>query len=412
MALLTLAEVLTDLWLDADDASTRTIDVGVSVWADKSGNGEDATQATGSLQPVVAVDSLNSTDTIHFDGINDTLTLSIPQVVPCHIFAVLQTGSLGTGTMALLDRITSSSPYPPSLCIGTDTVNYGLGIYWGTNFVKKSSAGVAGDYIAEFRLSATSVGLRVNGGTEETGTHSQTVLSTWNAICLTSVQQANVKISKLVIVPFALTVEARQKIEGVLAWETGIQGSLDPSHPHYSAAPESSEAAISGSLGLSSTITALSASPLAISGAFGLSFAIEASTYRAEIAGMLALSGVMDAGLTSLSISGVLALSGTMNAAHDGALAINSSLALYGEMTAVSDIPISISGSFAISGIMEAQSYSVADVSGMLALSGTITVQNDSTMEITGSLALMSYITANNGAAACTIQPHNSLQWA
>jgi hypothetical protein len=57
------------LWLDAADASTITESSGsVSAWADKSGNGNNATQGTGSAQPTTGVRTLNGKNALEFDG--------------------------------------------------------------------------------------------------------------------------------------------------------------------------------------------------------------------------------------------------------------------------------------------------------------------------------------------------------
>lgn len=63
------------LWLDADDDQTvKETANSVSQWNDKSGNGNDVTQGTGSAQPTTNVSTLNSKNVIDFDG-NDTLVL-------------------------------------------------------------------------------------------------------------------------------------------------------------------------------------------------------------------------------------------------------------------------------------------------------------------------------------------------
>lgn len=64
-----------DLWLDADDASTFTYHSGtlVSQWADKSGNGYHATQATSGNAPSRS-GTLNGLTTVDFDGIDNWMT--------------------------------------------------------------------------------------------------------------------------------------------------------------------------------------------------------------------------------------------------------------------------------------------------------------------------------------------------
>lgn len=60
------------LWLDASDLSTITESSGfVSQWNDKSGNNYNATQGTGSLQPVYTASSQNGKAGIAFDATDD-----------------------------------------------------------------------------------------------------------------------------------------------------------------------------------------------------------------------------------------------------------------------------------------------------------------------------------------------------
>ena len=57
------------LWLDAYDASTITESgLAVSQWNDKSGQGNHATQGTGSAQPTYAPNTLNGKAVLTFDG--------------------------------------------------------------------------------------------------------------------------------------------------------------------------------------------------------------------------------------------------------------------------------------------------------------------------------------------------------
>ena len=73
------------LWLDASDASTITESGNkVSQWSDKSGNGNDATQATGSLQP-----TYNATGNyVEFDSVDDILVLTEFSPTEWSFFAV------------------------------------------------------------------------------------------------------------------------------------------------------------------------------------------------------------------------------------------------------------------------------------------------------------------------------------
>lgn len=62
------------LWLKADAGITKDGSDAVSVWADQSGNGNDATQGTGDYQPLWVDATLNGKPVIRFDGINDFLS--------------------------------------------------------------------------------------------------------------------------------------------------------------------------------------------------------------------------------------------------------------------------------------------------------------------------------------------------
>jgi hypothetical protein len=55
-------------WYDASDSSTRTIATGVSNLADKSGNGNDLAQPTGSMQPTVLSAFKNGLDMLDFNS--------------------------------------------------------------------------------------------------------------------------------------------------------------------------------------------------------------------------------------------------------------------------------------------------------------------------------------------------------
>jgi len=60
------------LWLDANDASTITEVAGaVSQWDDKSGNGNHATQGTGSAQPTTGAETVGGKNALYFDGVDD-----------------------------------------------------------------------------------------------------------------------------------------------------------------------------------------------------------------------------------------------------------------------------------------------------------------------------------------------------
>jgi len=90
------------LWLDADDPRTlfsntsgttrATADAtAVALWADKSGNGRNASQSTANKCPLLKTSVLNNRNVIRGDGSNDTLSLSRCVSEDFSIFIVFQT---------------------------------------------------------------------------------------------------------------------------------------------------------------------------------------------------------------------------------------------------------------------------------------------------------------------------------
>lgn len=66
------------IWLDASDFNTITKDGSdlVSQWDDKSGNGNDAAQGTGTKQPVWTDAIINGKSVLRYDGTDDVLIVS------------------------------------------------------------------------------------------------------------------------------------------------------------------------------------------------------------------------------------------------------------------------------------------------------------------------------------------------
>jgi hypothetical protein len=59
------------LWLDASQITGLNDGDAVTTWADLSGNGNDATQATGSKKPTYQTNELNGRPVVRFDGVDD-----------------------------------------------------------------------------------------------------------------------------------------------------------------------------------------------------------------------------------------------------------------------------------------------------------------------------------------------------
>jgi len=117
------------LWLRADMGVTASGDK-VSAWADQSGNGNHASQASADCQPAYVTNAYSSLPVVRFDGSNDYLSIA-------------NDASLNAGTNAFsifaLYRYTSNSvpgvvygkyssyPYEPPENVAADTVRFAVG---------------------------------------------------------------------------------------------------------------------------------------------------------------------------------------------------------------------------------------------------------------------------------------------
>lgn len=98
------------LWLDATDPAangTQPADgTAVSTWTDKSGQANNVTQATGSLQPIYKLNIINAKPVVRFDGVDDLLSKTSASTLgtKATMFAVVTTngntrvGAIGRGT--------------------------------------------------------------------------------------------------------------------------------------------------------------------------------------------------------------------------------------------------------------------------------------------------------------------------
>ncbi|MBS4050723.1 MAG: hypothetical protein KGZ69_05930 [Methylomonas sp.] len=111
------------LWLAAN-RSPLTKTGTISQVSDLSGNGNNATQATESLQPAYTASAINGLPGMTFDATDDVLELSIPFNID---FFWTQTQK----TMFVVLRTPASLPTNKVIFVGRDT---GVGWYWGFNF--------------------------------------------------------------------------------------------------------------------------------------------------------------------------------------------------------------------------------------------------------------------------------------
>ena len=180
-------------WFKADAISGLTNGAPVSLWTDSSGNGDYATQATGSQMPKFATGAINGLPAVRFNSTNQTY-LSFPRTVSGDftIVCVFQsTQGLGTGTLYYQGAGLVNGEMPGvandfgtclfangSLCVGTGNpdvaVTSGTGFNNGTphifTFTRKRSTGLISLYV-DGNLSGTNT-----GGTQSLTAPAQLVL--------------------------------------------------------------------------------------------------------------------------------------------------------------------------------------------------------------------------------------------
>jgi len=65
------------LWLDGGVGVTSGVGNKVSKWADQSGNGNDATQQSATLQPILNTGAINNRDALYFDATGSPVALNV-----------------------------------------------------------------------------------------------------------------------------------------------------------------------------------------------------------------------------------------------------------------------------------------------------------------------------------------------
>jgi len=175
------------LWLDATDLGTIIESGGaVSEWRDKSGNGNHATQFTGSAQPLTGVNSLNGKNVIAFDGADDFLIVT-PFATTINLTIILAVNVLSVNGVnsGLLSLNTLGSP-------GDGQIEGGLGSMFlarfnstslgSTSFPLSPSNLLNIPSIINYRLSAndSDTVLRVSGVQEDTDTYNGGLASSHN----------------------------------------------------------------------------------------------------------------------------------------------------------------------------------------------------------------------------------------
>jgi hypothetical protein len=231
-------------WWKADDAASITSSSGaVSQWNDKSGNGNNLVQSTGTAKPTTGTTTLNSKNTLSFDGgdtLNKTSGVSFPDnSTGLTVLAVVKYSSASAAGWILFPTNSAASDF--SWSFGrSGTNNMSMRGYQGTSANQASFndnttsaqmlSGIATTTLRQIWQNGTSKATNTNTDTSKPAGRIYLGADNNPTTFITG------EIAEVIVIS-GTTQATREKAEGYLAWEWGLEGSLDAGHPYKSARP-------------------------------------------------------------------------------------------------------------------------------------------------------------------------------
>ena len=270
----TPANIATALWLDANDASTITLNGStVSQWNDKSGNERHAAQATAANQPTYTANGLNGKPVLTFDGLNDFLTAGTTSsfnffhngqesaaVAVCRFgntgsdpdanYSLFTNGGGASGDTGIDMSFEDRSPNNNALSVSVSRSVPGS--FPVSSFVDNIIT--PGQWIIpSIRMDADNstpanraIG-NVNGGANITGNTSSVSPALGNASFPMHIGSGVFSygfysyllgaVSEIIFINSALSTTDRQRIEGYLAHKWGLTANLPSDHPYKTTPP-------------------------------------------------------------------------------------------------------------------------------------------------------------------------------
>ena len=236
------------LWLDADDASTITLNgSNVSQWSDKSGNNRHVSQATAANQPAYLATGFNNKPTLQTDG-GDSLVLGVSDLarnvsgLTCALVGLHPAGQTFSLNASEIFISTASNiattrflTTPNPSVSATDRYAFGGRRLDSDAFANVSSSTVSlanrGNRWIRIAQRVYSGGVAnhwTNGTQDLTNAVIQTAGNTSDTNSLTAVIFAGAQpmsngtqLSEIVLTHSTMTTDDRQKLEGYLAWKWG-----------------------------------------------------------------------------------------------------------------------------------------------------------------------------------------------
>lgn len=246
--------IATSLWLDANDSETITESGGlVSSWADKSGNGNNATQSSDSKKPSIGSILQNNINVLTFDG-SDILNLNSALTElygACSVFII---GEGDSDMPAGANTFLYSGPGASSGHYFYTYISQSNGYFnWDTN---TSFGGynltIANNYkdnnfhlfCGQKNADNSTPYLAVDSGTPNSSVSTVSLAGSPDITNIggtlynsSEIQFLKGNIGEIIVCNYVLSTANRQKMEGYLAWKWGLVSNLPSDHPYKNQRP-------------------------------------------------------------------------------------------------------------------------------------------------------------------------------
>jgi hypothetical protein len=255
------AEISTEAWFDANDASTITESAGaVSQWDDKSGNVRNLINATGVQQPMTGIRTIGGLNALDADGVTQHLynitNFAFPASGNFMVFAVAVVDSCSDRNQAIwawdddvdiqLDSAQNINEFRGRL-FNTDPTNQNLLYSTSDPAPSGSVIGLDTMWTTVMDFTATESHLYRNGlnsvlnptklyANKVTSTGLQQFTAFLGGFPIAFTHLLDGAIGELLMVEGTDTI-TQQKMEGYLAWKWGLVAKLPSGHPYKSAPP-------------------------------------------------------------------------------------------------------------------------------------------------------------------------------
>jgi hypothetical protein len=236
------------LWLDAADTTTVTLTGGrVSSWADKSGNGYNATSTIRGSNIVFST-SINSLSTLYFNSTSIYGTFSPAYTGSnTHSFFVgnFDTGAAGYNRVLAMGVLGAADHnnilYTSAFTRASNTSQ----IVAERNGSVVTSVTNTSPFLASAYNTPGSRGINANGGSITSNASSSGPFNLSNYVIggPTDTGAAGEyfigRVGEVLVYNTALSTDDRQTVEGYLAWKWGLQANLPSTHPYKNKNPGS-----------------------------------------------------------------------------------------------------------------------------------------------------------------------------